>query len=110
MSGNKYQPSLTATFWPHHVINGFLDEFDEAFKAIEPLKEKDPERYQALYDRINVETMAYRYITLMLYSSKYSQSELRAMQIAFKNDCDAYQMETRGFVGDFVSLWKQWGI
>jgi hypothetical protein len=32
------------------------------------------------------------------------------MQIAFKNDCDAYQMETRGFVGDFVSLWKQWGI
>jgi hypothetical protein len=50
--------------------------FDEAYAAIEPLKQSKPERYQKLYDRLKEIELTNIYTKLSYYNVNYSQHEL----------------------------------
>ncbi len=67
--------------WPIGIVNSFLGYMDEAFAAIEPLKETDPERYQVLYNRIQKERLSPLYMMLNYYIYQLSD-ETKAAYIA----------------------------
>ena len=55
-----------------------VDEiFSRAYAAIEQKKTSDPERYELLKFRVDVESVPYRYLQLALYQSFYTKDELR---------------------------------
>ncbi len=60
-----------AEHWPLATLNGFMDCFDEAFAAIEPLKETDPDMYNTLWNRIKKEQLSTLYLLCKLYKGNY---------------------------------------
>lgn len=78
--------------WPIGVVNDFLSCFDDAFTALEPLKETDPDRYQVLYSRVQKERLSPIYMMLSYYIDQLSDEE--------KN----------GYIEDFEIYTKMFGI
>lgn len=60
----------------------------KAYDAIFKYKYTDPELYQKLYDRINLETISYRFSMLDQY--QYAIENLKAYAIQFRNDCGKF--------------------
>jgi len=66
----------TKNFPRGYMLN--VDEiFSRAYAAIEQKKDSDPERYELLKFRVDVESVPYRYLQLALYQSFYTKDELR---------------------------------
>lgn len=63
---------------------------DKAFEAIKKYEETDPNLYSSLYNRINKETMTYRYANLSWYWGYYSRSQRAEMIDSFESDCALY--------------------
>ena len=58
----------------------------DAKKALEPLKTSDPERYTQLVDRIDLESLSYRYLIVNNYDAYYTPTQVTDMQRNIKND------------------------
>ena len=76
-------------YWPKGLLEGWLDLIDEAYKTIEHYKKSDPVLYEKLYDRINLESITFRFMQLHLYKLLYSDSDSQNMVKTFKEDCVA---------------------
>lgn len=76
-------------YWPKGLLEGWLDLIDEAYKTIEHYKKSDPVLYEKLYDRINLESITFRYMQLHLYKLLYSDNDSQNMIKTFKEDCVA---------------------
>ena len=87
-----------------------LATFDEAYKAIEPLKTSNPAKYEMLYKRICIETIQYRYLNIEYHASSYTSSELLALKIAFKNDVKYLGITQCDESHSVDRLFKTWGI
>ncbi|MGN1078080.1 MAG: DUF4838 domain-containing protein, partial [Candidatus Gallimonas sp.] len=76
----------------------------KAFNAILKYKYSDPELYGRLYDRINLETLCYRFNLLNSY--QYSIEDLKSYAVAFRNDCGYFGIQR---VSEFAGLdtWYQ---
>lgn len=81
------QATLTAEYWPYGVLQRFLDKIDVAYDAIEHYKKTDPELYQTLHDRINQESISYRYLEIYIYPQYYSLKTYNSMRKSFMDDC-----------------------
>ncbi len=86
IGGSIYENTITTANYPKPVLTAWLDYIDEAYAAIEPLKESDPAAYDNIYKNILTESISVRYILLTLYSSKYVESELEEMESSFIRD------------------------
>ena len=64
----------------------YLSYIEQAYKAIEPLKDLDPVTYERLYERILLESISYRYIDYQLYKSYYSNDQRELMWKKFQDD------------------------
>ena len=73
------------------MINHWLDLFDQAYKAIEPYKETDPEKYEILYKNILIESQFPRLVLCTTYASTYNDTQLKALRKAFYNDFNSLQ-------------------
>ena len=91
-------------------VDGMLATFDEAYKAIEPLKTSNPAKYEMLYKRICIETIQYRYLNIEYHASSYTSSELLALKIAFKNDVKYLGITQCDESHSVDTLFKTWGI
>ncbi len=88
-----------------------LDEYiDEAYKAIESLKETDETLYDVLYDRICLESLCTRFIDIELWSKYYTAEELLAEKVSFKADCIRLRVDRHRESVTVESLWESWGI
>lgn len=67
--------------------------FDEAYAAIEPLKQIKPERYQKLYDRLKEIELTNIYTKLSYYNVNYSQHELDALIDEWKYYVNKYNIK-----------------
>ena len=77
--------------WPQGMINHWIELFDKAYKAIEPYKETDPEKYEILYKNILIESQFPRLVLCTTYASTYNETQLKALRKAFYNDFNSLQ-------------------
>lgn len=67
--GSIYQPEIASPkFFSYEVTQSMGKFFEDALKAIEPLKATDPERYEVLNTRINCESLFYWYLLMKNYT------------------------------------------
>ncbi len=101
---------LKSEYWPKAWLDQVLAKADEAYKAIEPLKKRDPEMYDAVYDRICLETISFRYIDISLYNGlKDSQKQL-ADKKQFKLDTERLGLTLFNELNSINTLWSTWGL
>ena len=101
---------LKSDYWPKAWLDQVLAKADEAYKAIEPLKKRDPEMYDAEYDRICLETISFRYIDISLYNGlKDSQKQL-ADKKQFKLDTERLGLTLFNELNSINTLWSTWGL
>ena len=83
---------------------------EQAYKDIEPLRDSNPDRYAMLYDRILLESMQLRYLTLSIYYTEYSEAELMEARREFRYDFERLGLVTYRENGNINELWSDWGI
>lgn len=109
-NGGVWEDMVTATYWPYNWLNNILERFEDAYAALEPLRERDPERYTLVHDRILLETLQFRYLKLSLYSVEYDERELQNTKLEFRYDCERLDIQYHSHRVKIKELWKEWGI
>lgn len=99
-----------AQFYPMPFLEKCMDYIDEAYAAIEPLKKKNAELYETLYNRINLESLSIRYLMIHIYGTSFSDSELLDMKLTFKADAEWLKVDRLAETSLITSLWAQWNI
>ncbi len=83
----------SAEHWPYRVLQSFNSCFDEAFAAIEGLKNSNRELYEKLWHRINRERLSVVYMLCTFYRANFTAAEYNKMV----SDLEIYGAEY-GFV------------
>ena len=112
-SGSIYEPiggDNVQTFWKKKTIDGYMEYIEQAYAAIEPYRESDPELFAALYDNITIESIFPRYVLCNHYNSYYNATEIREMRVAFKADCVRLGLVYEKEHSLLTGLWSVWGI
>ena len=98
LSGTVYYTHTSAN-WPYAVVRKFEKILEQGMESISQYQESDPEKYAVLSERLNKETLLYRYIDLQWYygyytkqqqSGYYTKQQQSDMIDAFEADCAAY--------------------
>ena len=75
-------------FWPEGLLVQWLGYIDDAYAAIEPLKEKDENTYYLIKDRLLLEGISYRFLLIHLYGATYyDATTLLQEKLQWKADC-----------------------
>ena len=108
--GEWFQDLLNEENFPKGYIDTMLGYFDEAYEAIEPLKNTNPTLYETLYDRICLESLTYRYLDVQIYSTYYNNQELLELRRDFKDDTMRLGVTQWYELGLITLLWEEWGL
>ena len=96
-------------YWPQNTVESMIAMFDDAYKALEPLKRSNPERYQILYDRVLKEELFYKYILIELYSNTMPNSQSNALKEEWKAEVLRLGFTSGGeSVKAVENFWKDW--
>lgn len=109
-NGDIYEDMMTQAYWPYNWLENIMSRFEDAYAALEPLRERDPERYTKIHDRITLETLQFRYIKLSLYYAEYDERELLNTRQAFRYDCERLGVEYIALNVYLKTLWREWDI
>ena len=107
--GGIYDHIENEQFWNKRTLEHWLELCDEAYAAIEPYKTRDEELYEILRKNIMLETIFPRYALIRLHPGGYSASELRQMQLSFKEDAVELQIKRycEGFsIDEIFNMWN----
>ena len=81
------EDSMTSsTNFPYNVVKQWIGYTERAYKAIEGLKESNPEYYQLCYDHICVESITARYLLIAMHEGAISPEQLAREKASFKED------------------------
>jgi len=105
-----WQNLLTPAYWSRGVLTGWMKYADDAITAIEPLKAAEPERYQAIYDRICLERLSPLYMLMALHSPTFSEAELQAFRAMFKEDALRTGLTELSEGGRVENYWADWVV
>lgn len=95
--------------WPLGTVQTIMSYMDEGLKAIEPLKESNPERYEQLYNRLQRERLSPIYMMLQYYIGQLSDSEKEAYIADFEKYANMYGIESTREAGfDLSSVIENW--
>lgn len=111
ISGQCLTNISSATYWPKRILEQWEDCIEEAYQAIEPLKNTDSATYEKLYDRIMSEGIAIRYHLYESNANDYDATELKALRLKFKEDATRLgftKLTESGSIED--NVYKKWGI
>lgn len=72
--------------WPQRTLIQWNEKINDAFDAIDYLKETDMELYNKLYDNICADRQSVLYMLVYFYSEKFSDEELASMKKSFYDD------------------------
>ena len=87
-----YHNALDQTLWPQRMLTGWTALAEKAETEIAGYKQTDPALYNALYDHIRTESIAFRYLLITLYGDQYSDETLRQMRKEFVTDVNRIGM------------------
>ena len=76
-------------YWPKGLLEKWLGLIDQAYEKIAHYQKTDPVLYERLRDRINLESITFRYMQIHLYELLYSDADSQMMVKTFKEDCIA---------------------
>ena len=93
MNGDR----LKTKFWSQSQLTTWLSYIEEAYTAIDALVETDVDRYNVLYERINRESIAIRYLKIRLYPNSCTETEKKY----FKDDVLSLGFTDLGYRCDF---------
>ncbi len=109
-TGWIYNTINQAKLWPESLLKGYLSCVNEAFEAILPLKETDPETYDVLYKHVLRESIFPRFALLELYPDHFTQQDFKASTKAIKQDCETLGITRYGdqtqFMANYYKKWK----
>lgn len=72
--------------FPYNVVVQWLNFVDNAYKAIEHLKDTDAVAYKTYYDNICEESITARYLFVIFHGGTVGDEKLEQMQSSFKED------------------------
>lgn len=81
------QRTMQPNYFPRNVLNSWLGSIERAYAAIERYKTTDPSRYNALHDRILLESLSPRYLQMAIFRTDFSAAEQTVMEEDFRKDC-----------------------
>ena len=110
LAGGIFTNLRKAEYWPKNLVDTWMGYINEAYEAIEPLKTKDVDMYNKLYDRICKESLSVRFMLIDLHSSYYSATELLEMKYAWKADATRLKIGNLREELSITSLYTEWGI
>ncbi len=111
ISGQCNTPISYANFWPKQVLIGWENCINEAYAAIEPLKGKDRNLYDKVYERIEKESIAIRYHLYELHENSYEEETLRALRQQFKADATRLGFTQYNETGSIAeNVYAKWGV
>ncbi len=107
-----YFGALKSELWPQRILERWISLTDKARKEIEIYKQSNPSLYQKLDKHIAMESLAFRYLLVSLYSSQYDPSYLRSVKQTFATDIlNAGLTLVASTSGQKVeNLLSQWGV
>lgn len=97
-------------YYPKGTLNTWMGLIDQAYKDIDGMKNSDPVAYAKVYDRITLESLAYRYMLISLYGSNYLDSELEQMKLSFRSDCGMLGVTNYKEHSTIDGLWASWDL
>ena len=86
-SGLTETKTMQSSFFPRNILVRWLDYIEQAYESIGYLSDSDPEYYQKIYDRINLESLSPRYLQMYIYRSDFSSADLAEMEENIRKDC-----------------------
>lgn len=109
LTGTSHANWDDASLWSKRMLDRWIAYTETAKTEVESLKETAPEKYAVIVDRITIESLMPRYMSLTFYSSNYSSEELKAARASFAADCrrlgvDKYGENTR----DIETIIRDW--
>lgn len=111
VDGTLKEKIANKRFWPKALVEHWLGLIDKAYEEIAVYAETDPELYKEIYDKINLESLPYRYMLCSLHDKEYTAEEIYDLRTAFKADCEYFKIDrSKEAVADLESIYKEWGI
>ena len=108
---SRFYQYVKSNIYPVGVVEFLKGKIDEAYKAIESLKDRNAEQYEKLYDNILLESMFVRYVDIELYDGNAAtDDELVEIKKAFKADCTKLGITKHGEARSIDLLYERWGI
>lgn len=106
VSGNIYASLITERNWQSGVLNAMNAQIEKAYAALDATADD----YETYYDRICLESIAYRYMDITLYGSRKNQEEQMQDKREFKEDCERVNITMLTEKSNISSLWTDWKI
>ncbi len=111
LGGGVYQEiGSDPAYWPKQLLLRWLDQMNEAEKAIAHYKTSEPIKYARLHKHILIETLFPRYALCDLHADTYSNSEITALRKAFKADGDSLGLIEHMEHHYITEKYEEWGI
>lgn len=103
-------PIDTPNFWKFNTLIQWLDYINEAYSAIESIKNTDPELYAKIYDNITLESITVRYALIEFCYDKYSANALYNMKTSLYEDMIRLGVNRAAESKTTSELMQSWGI
>ena len=110
MGGTGVYDYTVEKLFPYALLKQLEGYCEAGYQAIESLKTTDPEKYEAYYNRILLESLCPRITILQRHSSKFTKSELLEAQLQFKKDADSLRVFRYAESKSMEQIYQQWGI
>ena len=102
--------SFYASFYPEVVVDGWLKNLAAAKESVYKYKESDPDLFEKLTDRIDVESLSVRYLKIRFYSMRFTDRELWKEQERFLADAERLGVTNYSESRDISHLRDEWKI
>ena len=102
-----------AVLWEKSMLVSWYNQYQQAIKELDQIKESDPIGYELAYKMVCAEMISPLYMLIKMYGQTYSPETLVQMKIDFKNYCgisgiNYYKDSTA--TGGIQNLYKELGI
>lgn len=97
VAGGVYVNTQRVEYWPYKKLEGFINNIDKAYAAIEKYKLTDPSLYNQMCERICMESIFPRYAIATLHDSYFSTQAISEYKSELSND----------IIRLGISLWKE---
>jgi len=108
-TGQAHENPVSPVFWPLEVVVNIENIFKSGYEAIEPLKNTDFEKYSLLKNRLDAETIFYRYMQIVHFKNYYSPEDRLQMINEFDEIAKNNKLISLGAGSDTVeNIVTQW--
>lgn len=97
------------SYWQEGMLRGWLNDIDEAYEAIYPLKKTDVEVYDKVKNRIRIESVSVRYLFLSLYGDTTNVQHIEMMR-ELKADLVDLGFTEAGQGSSVDGVWSGWPL